>query len=216
MSDTHHETRQRLLETAGQVFAESGFRAATVREICRRAKANVASVNYHFGDKERLYSEVLLYASLCASEKYNPLKAVDPSVPAAKRLECYIRHFLAKIFDEGRPAWHGKLMAREMAEPTKAFDELIVKEVRPNSEMLVGIVKELLGPAGRDPALVRRSVLSVVGQCIFYQHSRPFLARLFPNETMDVEGLAKHITRFSLAALRTIAKEKNFSREKSR
>ena len=38
-------TRRRLLEAAGEVFAEHGFRAATVQEICRRADANIAAVN---------------------------------------------------------------------------------------------------------------------------------------------------------------------------
>jgi AcrR family transcriptional regulator len=52
--DSHVQTREALLEAAAQVFAELGFRAATVREICQRARANIASVNYHFGDKENL------------------------------------------------------------------------------------------------------------------------------------------------------------------
>ncbi len=51
-TDTTHETRQRLIEAVGEVFAERGFRAATVRDICQRAQANVAAVNYYFGDKE--------------------------------------------------------------------------------------------------------------------------------------------------------------------
>jgi AcrR family transcriptional regulator len=60
------KTRQRLLEAAGEIFAEQGFRKATVRDICARADANVASVKYHFGDKEKLYSEILRFAHGCA------------------------------------------------------------------------------------------------------------------------------------------------------
>jgi AcrR family transcriptional regulator len=69
---TMTETRQRLLEAAGAVFAERGFRATTVREICHRARANLAAVNYHFGDKERLYGAVLQYALRYALQKYPP------------------------------------------------------------------------------------------------------------------------------------------------
>ena len=57
------ETRRRLLDAAGEVFAEKGFAKATVREICQKAEANIAAVNYHFGDKEKLYAAVLPTAS---------------------------------------------------------------------------------------------------------------------------------------------------------
>ena len=52
--DSHAATRRALLDAAADVFAESGFRCATTREICRRAGANVAAINYHFGGKEGL------------------------------------------------------------------------------------------------------------------------------------------------------------------
>ncbi len=45
------EAKARLLHTAGEIFAEKGFHAATVREICQQAQVNIASVNYYFGDK---------------------------------------------------------------------------------------------------------------------------------------------------------------------
>ena len=51
-------TRTRLLKAAAEVFAEHGYENATVRQICTRAGANVALVNYHFGDKLELYTEV--------------------------------------------------------------------------------------------------------------------------------------------------------------
>ena len=52
-------TRDKLLDVAGRIFADRGYRAATIREICIAAGANVAAVNYHFGDKLGLYTEVV-------------------------------------------------------------------------------------------------------------------------------------------------------------
>src|ERR1035438_4000819 len=52
-------TREKLIEAAGQVFAERGYHATTVREIVKRSGANIAAVNYHFGGKLGLYTEVL-------------------------------------------------------------------------------------------------------------------------------------------------------------
>src|SRR4051812_49573489 len=59
MSERDLETRARVLATATRLFAARGFKKVTVREICREARANVAAVNYHFGDKLGLYREVL-------------------------------------------------------------------------------------------------------------------------------------------------------------
>ena len=53
------DTRERLVTAASELFAENGFRKVTVRDICTAAGANVAAVNYHFGDKLGLYREVL-------------------------------------------------------------------------------------------------------------------------------------------------------------
>ncbi len=49
--------KEKLLGAASDVFAEKGFRDATVSEICSRAGANISAVNYHFGSKEALYQE---------------------------------------------------------------------------------------------------------------------------------------------------------------
>ena len=58
-------TKVRLIEAAGEEFAGKGFDSARVRTICDRAGANVAAVNYHFGDKEQLYVETVLNAHRC-------------------------------------------------------------------------------------------------------------------------------------------------------
>ncbi len=196
-------TRARLLEAAGEIFAAQGFRAATVRDICDRAGANVAAVHYHFRDKGQLYAEVLQHAHGCALQRF-PMHAEEGAeVSAERRLFLFVRAFLQRIFDAGQPAWFGKLIAREMIEPTPALDALVQSNIRPQCVLLMDIVRELLGPAASDER-VRWSAGSVVGQCVFYHHSRPVVARLFPEQHYapeDIERLAEHIAGFSAGAL---------------
>ncbi|HTX22181.1 MAG TPA: CerR family C-terminal domain-containing protein [Candidatus Aquilonibacter sp.] len=203
------ETRRQLLEAAGEVFAEIGFRNATIREICRRAGANIAAVNYHFGDKETLYLEVLRYAHGKALEKYPPLLGVSADAPPEKKLGAFVHSLLLRIFDKGPTAWHGKVMLREMIEPTEALDSLVEERFRPMSEQLRQIVAEILRlPAGDER--VRLCAFSVVSQCVFYHHCGPVICRLLPKQQAPgiagIGRLADHITCFSLAAMNSVSK----------
>jgi AcrR family transcriptional regulator len=207
ISSVRTETRQRLLEAAGEVFAERGFRNTTIREICRRAQANLAAVNYYFGDKERLYAAVMEYAHACSLEKYPLAQGESSDIPAPERLHGFIHHLMNSIFGEGVPSWLGHLMAREMIEPTEALDNLVEQTIRPMSRRLAAIVRELLG-AGMSEKQVRFCQMSIIGQCLHYRHARPVIKRLFPQQEYgpeDIKALADHITRFSLCALRGLA-----------
>ena len=204
-------TRQQLIAAAGEVFAEVGFRNATVREICRRAGANIAAVNYHFGDKERLYTEVLHYAHEMAMKKHPLLPDLGPDTPAEKRLRAFIHSLLSRIFDEGSGAWHGKLMAREMIEPTAALDALVEERIRPMSQALWKVIAEILDRPVTDEQ-VRLCGFSVVSQCLFYKHCHPVVCRLFPEHVQldgsGVNRLTDHITQFSMTAMKHLPANK--------
>jgi len=208
--DAHDETRRQLLAAAGEVFAAAGFHHATVREICRLARANIAAVNYHFGDKEALYGEVLRYAQQQAFEKYPPLLGVTADSPPEERLRAFIHSFLLRIFDQGPVAWFGKIMVREMIEPTGALDSLLKERIRPMADQLLCTVAEILDCPPTDEK-VRLCSFSVVSQCVFYHHCRTVILRLFPEQHLDAEAaeqLADHITRFSLAAMKQLPEPK--------
>ncbi len=112
-SSARTETRQRLLEAAGEVFAERGFRNTTIREICRRAQANLAAVNYHFGDKERLYAAVMEYAQDWALAKYPLAQGESRDIPAPERLRAFVRYLLFSVLTRAPPpgwgnSWPGR------------------------------------------------------------------------------------------------------------
>ncbi|RKZ11588.1 hypothetical protein DRQ53_11335 [bacterium] len=52
-------TRQRILDTAEVCFAKNGFDGCSLREITSLADMNLGAVNYHFGSKGELFTEVL-------------------------------------------------------------------------------------------------------------------------------------------------------------
>ena len=72
--------REKIIDAAGRVFAERGYKAATVRQICHAAEANVAAVNYYFGDKGQLYLETVKQAHRRLSDQFPlPLWPTDTS-----------------------------------------------------------------------------------------------------------------------------------------
>jgi TetR/AcrR family transcriptional regulator, regulator of cefoperazone and chloramphenicol sensitivity len=203
-------TEKRLLEAAGEIFAEHGYRATTVRQICEKAGANLAAVNYHFGDKEGLYMAVLRSVPVANAEKYPAHLGLTPDASAEQKLGAYIQSLLHRVFDDGRPGWHTKIIAREMIEPTRALDTLLEEVARPVHQELASIVRELLDGAASDEA-VRLCSLSIMSQCVYYHHARPVIRRLYPEQKYGAEDIARltdHIMKFSLEALKAFAREK--------
>jgi AcrR family transcriptional regulator len=199
----HDTTKERLLEAAGEVFARDGFHHATVREICRRAGANVAAVNYHFGDKARLYAETLQYGARIALAKFPPDRGLIRGAKPEEALYAFVLSFLQRFLEMGDAGWHGKVCAREMVDPTAALDDLVQRVIAPLSKQLHEIVRALVGP-GVPAQRVQMAQLSIVGQCLLYHHSRPVLERLYGSKQMSraqLERVARHITDFSLGAL---------------
>jgi TetR/AcrR family transcriptional regulator, regulator of cefoperazone and chloramphenicol sensitivity len=195
------ETRRRLIEAALEVFAEDGFRNATIQRICARAGTNIAAAHYHFGGKERLYTAVFEHAARHASKEARGDDGLTG--PPEERLRALITSFLTRLLDPGRSAWISRLVAREMIEPTRALDRIVRKRMRANHEQIAATVRELLGP-GAERETVRSCTLSIVAQCVFYRNSAPVISRLYPDlvPSREVERIADHVARFSLAAIR--------------
>jgi len=206
----HHssstETRELILNTAGRIFAENGFHATTVRQITRQAGVNLAAVNYHFHDKHELYVSVLKRAHQAAAKTAEAEQARTPQ----QQLRTFIRTFLAYLLDPQRPQWQGSLIAREMAQPTPALDRLVSESIEPVKRRVAGIVREIVGPDVPETR-VNLACCSIIGQCLHHVNCREMISRLFPKGSAvprDVETLAEHIFKFSLAGLNAMKERK--------
>src|SRR5213083_1343520 len=101
MSGRDRETRERLLRTAARLFADRGFKRVTVRDICRTARANVAAVNYHFGDKLGLYREVLQIAIDAVRATTDAGRKAGEGQPPEEKLRRYLSVFLRRVMTPG-------------------------------------------------------------------------------------------------------------------
>ncbi|MBN2581491.1 MAG: CerR family C-terminal domain-containing protein [Planctomycetes bacterium] len=199
-------TRQRLLESACEVFARKGYRAATIAEICERASANIAAVNYHFRDKASLYGEAWRLAFDLSIERHPPDGGVPPEAPAAERLRGHILAIVSRVADP--QSYEFEIIHKELANPTGLLTGVMGECIEPIRRCFEAIVRELLGEAATDEQ-VWLCQMSVRSQCfdlmIHHQRRRLFGHREppgpVPPPAIDVKILADHIADFCLAGI---------------
>ncbi|MCK9240398.1 CerR family C-terminal domain-containing protein [Desulfocurvus sp.] len=206
----HRSTPERIFDAAIAEFARHGYQGATVRAICRRAGANTAAVNYHFGGKEQLYARVLEHIFRAPRQARAALRPDLEAAPAAERLHEFILNFFHEVYGcADAPQRRGELASifiMEMAHPTPALEHIIDTYIQPDSRRLKDIVAGLLGP-GASPELVRYGAGAVVAQVLHYCHIGPIIARLDPGAppvAERVEALAALALQFSLGGLEAL------------
>ena len=196
------DTRQRLVDAAGTIFAEKGYEAASVRDICTAAGANLAAVNYHFGGKRELYVTAVRHAQCCRQEDV-PFPEYPADMPAANRLREFIGTMFERMLSTNRPRWHLEIMLRELARPTEACAAVVDDYIRPMADALRSILNDLL-PANLSEEQRWMIGFSTVGQVLFYYVHQPIIRLLTQNpegNTFPLPLLADHVTRFTLAAI---------------
>jgi len=197
------DTAKRILDAAMEVFAEKGFRGATTREIAAKAGANIASLHYHFRDKESLYLKVL-NRFIDESLSESPIPEGVNELPPEKSLELFIDVALRRVLNRKMSmAW--TFFLHEMINPSGGRDLMAERLARPHSLILRKIVGRLLGEAATEEK-VKLCCVSVASQILYQRIARPMVEVLMPDmDFSSQEGVAKlsaHISRFSLAAIK--------------
>ncbi|MBC2595403.1 TetR/AcrR family transcriptional regulator [Ruficoccus amylovorans] len=197
------ETRTRIIHAAGEVFAQEGFRASSVRVICQRAGANLGSIRYYFGTKEALYRETIFGAYHDLTER-GSIKDEDYSGPASLALLKFIRLFMVALLERRRNfPYLPTLMMRELAQPTSVFNDLVRELFLPLRQQLATIVRREMGP-GANSARVEENTNRILLLCIQFALCRPILERfpgVIPKTRPQIEALAESVHAFALHGL---------------
>jgi len=202
----------RLLKSACEVFAEKGYRDATVAEICERAGANIAAVNYYFGSKDALYVEAWRLSFQQSLEKYPADGGIAARAPAEQRLRGRISSIIRRFSD---PQSHEfDIMHKELANPTGFLSEVKHKTIEPLRQGLGNVIRELLGEKATEHQVLLCQ-MSIRSQCfdkLFRERLRKTLIReeagaAMLAENISVDAIVEHVTRFSLAGIREVRRQ---------
>ena len=222
MAITHHNrtnaasnkpVQDRLLNAAEELFCEHGFDATTIRDIAAAARCNIASVNYYFGGKDKLYAEVwrrhlqLMRDTRVASIDKVMSQSQSPP-PLEDLLRSYANAFIEPMVDESKGHLFIKLMSREMVDrhlPQNMFlEEMIIPVMTALQKALVRTCP------GLEQQKAQLAILSIVGQLIhtvvaetmFEQTDNPNIPK------SDLTKVLDHIVKFSAAGIRASVEEK--------
>ena len=199
------DTRQRLIYAAATLFADRGFQNVTVREICKASNANVAAVNYHFGDKAGLYRAVVTFAIEVMQETNELSQRAGEGLSPEDQIRGFVRVFVGRLTGDGPNGWIHRLMAREMEHPTEALDQVMTQVVLPRLEYLSGVAALIMTLPATDPR-VKRCIASLQMQCLMAARKIPApLEKQFGAPMRDVGAAVDHIAEFSLGGMRAIA-----------
>ena len=170
-------TKADILRAAREEFCDQGFTGARVDAIAARAKANKRLLYHYFGNKEALYSAVLLdaYQEIRRGERELRISQYDPVEAVDRIIRFTFRHFLAN-------PWFPRLMSVENLQNAK-----FVKQIENLDEIRSPIVAELrdIVRRGHEQGIFRTDVdemqlyISIISLCYFYVSNMQTLSVVF-------------------------------------
>jgi len=198
----------RLLDSAESLFCERGFKGTSIRDIAASAGCNIASVNYYFGSKEKLYEEVWRRHLIPMRDaRITSINKVMSQTGARPNLEDLLRSFadtfVGSMVDTSKSSQLSKLMAREYIDshlPTNMFvNEVMTPTITAMHIALMKTCPDL------NESKIMPVVFSVIGQLVHLVHVKTMLEQGGDDlnlPTFDSNELIEHIVKFSAAGIR--------------
>lgn len=198
--------KQKILEAAMDVFGEQGFRAATVREICKKAGVNIALVNYHFKSKKLLYMELFNAISADVESKYPMSRFIRPEMTKEEKLNGLIQMFVHRFFGPdglGSSKPRLRLVNREMLEPTEVTELIILQKMADTKAVGTEIFREYLGDSVPEER-INLFIISILSQCAYPMFAAEILkgaGLIKSGEPEFCKHLVEHVYSYTVSAL---------------
>lgn len=187
-------TCHKIIEAAGQLFAEKGFKAVTVREIASAADTHLSALNYHFKNKEALYVEVVEDACRNVATSKEDRQALLKQ-PSTEALFAYVHSSMQQYVTQGNQNWRVALVSRNTVVPEARSNDIIQRYFHSELHFLSKIIALLIDKPEEHPQTYF-SALSLFGLMDafgFYGVHTKGVSPAIVSNMQDSNWLAEHI-----------------------
>ena len=212
MSEQTTPTKERILRAAAVIFGRKGFKNATIRMIAKAAQVNIAAINYYFQGKEGLYCAVLEDVFHTGFTRFPATLEIGADAKPEQRLQAFIKAMFYRL--QSREGWggmseQGRLIARELLDPSPAFENVLDRYVKPHKDLLLNIISDIM-QINPGPEKLMPCVISIIGQCIYYALGSSVIQKISVESTPtedSLDRLADSVWLFSLGGIARIKEE---------
>ncbi|WP_270455342.1 TetR/AcrR family transcriptional regulator [Klebsiella quasipneumoniae] len=195
-------TRQKIIETAGELIARNGYAGTSNKAIAQAAGVDMAAINYHFGGREGLYLSVLSEAHRHFVDGAELQALAESQQAPVDKFSAFIDMLVMKL--KGMAGWYSQVFFRELFSPSVELNAFVEFEGSKKIASIRQIMSEVSGLPENDPRLLL-CTLNVVAPCLMLIVS----AGRVPGPvstiySMEKEQLAEHFKRFALGGLKAV------------
>jgi len=188
------DTPSSLRVAAARVFAERGFEGASVREITRRARANLGAITYHFGSKAALFDAVLVDAVRGLRETLERADRPGPALDRMARLiTAHVEYVAANV--------QSRRLVLQVLAADRALSPSVAAEIRRMPALFAGVIVQGQHEGSirsGDPILL---TIASVAQAFMLGMMRPLL-RAGPGIDLDDPATRKAALQNALRFIR--------------
>lgn len=205
------DTQENVLLSACEVFSLHGYHSATTAEICSKAGANIAAINYYYRGKKNIYMAV--WEKLSLDDKAQRASEIPARGSVRERLFALLRYNVMAVLTTGSANWFTKIVHRELSSPSPMHGELFNHYLEPMQNQFLAVIRDFLGEQA-DENNVRLCSLCVHGPIydllsfrIKWDESQAEKGTQYPLFGArsvfieDPEALIQHIQHYTLGGL---------------
>lgn len=153
-------SKEKIIETATELFSRNGFENTSVRDIAGGAGVNVAMINYYFGSKEKLLKTILekrfaylrdLFTELVSNSQMSPMQKIERITDLLVE-----RKFSNRLFHR---MLHRELSVTDRPKLKNAVSDLLLKNIHPVKQILEAGIAD----GAFKPVDVEMTVTTMIG-----------------------------------------------------